>query len=668
VLFSSHKALFFFLKTGYLMLLFRFKTIFFFGLVVTFFFGGCRAEGVRNHLAKDLAFWIHHQQDKDSTLSFLEGERLLARHPDWPLLGVLQRKMERQLETEKISPQRLASFFRSRPPQTAEGWMIFFKALKQIKKMAELRLRVRNYWHKARMSADDEKTFLAQYKRFLSPYDHRVRLRFMIFSFQPQNLRRLMAYLDRSHKVITSFAADCLEGKGSMVNQWKTLSRALRTREVVIWAYLQYLRKKKDFKTLIRTFLTLPKKLSDSHHFYKLRILVGRELLEEGKFQKAYDVLRQHHVSPSRHNLFCGDLEWHAGWVALSYLDQPRKARNHFECFLKTANKTPISLSRGHYWLGRAFERLGYKQNARRAYLQATKHPAAFYGQMALQKLGRPFRIGLVKSVYVPLKKRHQFASKPMVRAVKLLKDMGVEAEAWVLQFLAALKRQMKDCDERCLLLELASQTHPFMVVELSRNLWVKDIKLPLFTFAYPIRHVEKCVLPEQALILTTIYRETFFNPQMRGHAGEYGLMQIMPETAKALARTLGHPFSVNRLWNPDYNAKLGAHYLRKHLDTFNQNYLLAVASYNAGPGRVNYWIRLLGTPEKPKFQGKGRLKDTHERVVHWIESLDYTTVRDYVQRFAETFPIYLQRLGLSARTISAKMPGYVFMHESGRS
>jgi soluble lytic murein transglycosylase len=112
--------------------------------------------------------------------------------------------------------------------------------------------------------------------------------------------------------------------------------------------------------------------------------------------------------------------------------------------------------------------------------------------------------------------------------------------------------------------------------------------------------------------------------------------MQLMPATAKETARSLGMSYSKHKLTGDhEYNIRLGRGYLSSMIDKFSGSYVLALASYNAGPGAVQRWIRDNGNPRQ---QGVDP--------VDWIEMIPYRETRDYVQRVMANLQVYRQRLG----------------------
>ena len=109
------------------------------------------------------------------------------------------------------------------------------------------------------------------------------------------------------------------------------------------------------------------------------------------------------------------------------------------------------------------------------------------------------------------------------------------------------------------------------------------------------------------------------------------GLMQLMPATASSTAAKLGQPFSMPRLMTDGlYNIELGRGYLQNLIEDFGGSYALAIASYNAGPGRIRQWLAEYGDPRGGKID-----------MVDWIETIPIDETRLYVQRVLENLQVY---------------------------
>ncbi|TJW69411.1 MAG: lytic transglycosylase domain-containing protein, partial [Mesorhizobium sp.] len=139
-----------------------------------------------------------------------------------------------------------------------------------------------------------------------------------------------------------------------------------------------------------------------------------------------------------------------------------------------------------------------------------------------------------------------------------------------------------------------------------------------------------------KALAYAIARQESEFNIGAISSAGARGLLQLMPGTAKQLAKKAGMTFSQARLTtDAGYNATLGSAFLGEQLDRFNGSYVLTFAGYNAGPNRAAQWVAKYGDP-------RGRDVDA---VVDWIERIPYTETRGYVQRVMENYEVYKMRI-----------------------
>ena len=139
----------------------------------------------------------------------------------------------------------------------------------------------------------------------------------------------------------------------------------------------------------------------------------------------------------------------------------------------------------------------------------------------------------------------------------------------------------------------------------------------------------------ERALQLAVTRQESQFDIKAKSHAGALGVMQLMPATAKYVARKHKWRYSRTRLTrDPDYNSQLGTAYLAELLDKYKGSYIMALAAYNAGTPRVRKWVRDYGDPRKAEIDP-----------IDWIEMIPISETRNYVLRIMEGLQVYRQRL-----------------------
>lgn len=138
-----------------------------------------------------------------------------------------------------------------------------------------------------------------------------------------------------------------------------------------------------------------------------------------------------------------------------------------------------------------------------------------------------------------------------------------------------------------------------------------------------------------RALALAISRRESEFDPAARSHADARGLMQVLPSTAKLVAKELALEFEASKLIaDPAYNVTIGSAYLARMVKEFGPSIALIASGYNAGPNRPKRWIEEFGDPRQDSVD-----------VVDWVETIPFAETRTYVMRVAEGVVIYRAKL-----------------------
>src|SRR5262249_824470 len=146
-----------------------------------------------------------------------------------------------------------------------------------------------------------------------------------------------------------------------------------------------------------------------------------------------------------------------------------------------------------------------------------------------------------------------------------------------------------------------------------------------LIDAGYPVSDTPSNLAVEKPLALAITRQESEFDREAKSPSGALGMMQLLPRTAKEVAKRNDMNFSRDRLFEPNYNMTLGSLYLNRLLNSYDGSYVMAIAAYNAGPGNVRGWAHEFGTPGK-----------NTDSVVNWIEKIPFYETRNYVQRVLE--------------------------------
>lgn len=359
---------------------------------------------------------------------------------------------------------------------------------------------------------------------------------------------------------------------------------------------------------------------------------LARTLLRAGDFASAYAVADGFAGTGGEARL---DADFLAAFLALRRLDRPDQAEPHLRALL-TLSASAITQSRGHYWLARLAEVRHQPDQARAEYLAAAAYPATYYGQLAAMALGESPQARVRAAILPPAPPARvaDFVDHELARAAVWLVAWGESGRAQ--SFLLRLDDTLADPAERLLTARLAESLGlPQTAIGVARRAGRDG--LTLLPQGWPMAaSIPAGSGVEPALVLGVIRQESSFDTATVSPAGARGLMQLMPATAAEVAAKQGlHLGPTTLTADPQTNILLGATYLAGLLARFQGAVPLAVAAYNAGPGRVTDWLSGYGDP---RAAGGPEMID-------WIEEIPFGETRNYVQRVLENQTVYRAEL-----------------------
>ena len=315
-------------------------------------------------------------------------------------------------------------------------------------------------------------------------------------------------------------------------------------------------------------------------------------------------------------------------------MDDPTTALGHFQNH-DNAVESPISQGRAGYWQGRALEAMGDAEGAAKAYAMGAEYQTSFYGLLAAERGGIPFDEKLAGAAPEQDWRSSPLARAPLFEAGLLLQASGELSTAE--RFWTHLAEQLVPEDIALLGQAAIDVGQPHIAVMIGKRAAQRGLEVPAPYYALHSL-VEKDLPMATEMTLAIARRESEFDPNVQSGVGARGLMQIMPATARDVARDLGisGQHTTDRLTaDPDYNARLGATYLSQMAGLFDGNVSMMSAAYNAGPSRPRRWMATYGDPRKGEID-----------IVDWIEMIPFRETQNYVMRVTESLPVYRARLG----------------------
>ncbi|SOZ14884.1 putative SOLUBLE LYTIC MUREIN TRANSGLYCOSYLASE PRECURSOR TRANSMEMBRANE PROTEIN [Cupriavidus taiwanensis] len=247
------------------------------------------------------------------------------------------------------------------------------------------------------------------------------------------------------------------------------------------------------------------------------------------------------------------------------------------------------------YWYGRALKADGRDTEAQQNFQQIAGQ-FNFYGQLASEELGN--RITLPPRTTVSEAEAMAMRARPGFQRAQKFYAMNLRFEGnreWNWELRNMSDRELLAAAEYARRLELLDRT----VNSADRTRNEHDFAL---RFLMPYRDIMQRATDEVGLDMAWVYglirQESRFIMNARSSAGAHGLMQVMPATAKYVARKIGmSDFSPSMMGDPTINIQLGTNYLNMVLTDLDSSWTLASAAYNAGPGRPKAWRSTLARP-----------------------------------------------------------------------
>ncbi|RWD81482.1 lytic transglycosylase domain-containing protein [Mesorhizobium sp.] len=549
--------------------------------------------------------------------------------PGWPGMIALRKNSERALYRENPPPQVVVQAFGRSQPLTPEGVIVLARSQVALGNQPAARAVLVPFWRSEKLEEKDETAIIKEFGALIPAADHRFRMERMFYADRPSSALRIAGLAGAQQLADAWAAAD--KGDKNAAKLLKAVPAAQRSAGY-FFAEAEYLRKQQKFGDAAAIVMKAPTdrdSLVDPEAWWVERRVLSRELVDQGDMKTAYRIVSMHAAeSPGS----AAEAEFHAGWYALRGLNDPAGAAAHFSRIADLA-QGPVSLSRAYYWLGRAAE-VGGPGSAKDYFTRAAAYGTTFYGQLAGERVGlRTLNIAYPKPSAAD---RQSFEAREAVNAIRRLQEAGYDRYAETLY--RDLAGQLTSPGELALLAVLAEkQGNHFMALKVGKIAAQRGIDVG--ALSHPLG-----VIPDsanisgsgKALAYAIARQESEFNVGAISSAGARGLLQLMPGTARQLAKKAGMIFSQARLTSDaGYNATLGSAFLGEQLDRFNGSYVLTFAGYNAGPNRAAQWVAKYGDP---------RGKDV-DAIVDWIERIPYTETRSYVQRVMENYEVYKMRI-----------------------
>jgi soluble lytic murein transglycosylase len=590
------------------------------------------------NIASALETWRVLRQS--SNYRFADYGGFLIANPDWPDAARMRSWAEKSMQPGENSATVVAFFSRDKP-KTGNGWARLAEAYSATGRGMEALDAARQAWRSADLSSADEQAIWSRFGGSFTRADSDARADALLFARKADDAARFLSSSSPDRQaafaariVMQQNSADAESRYGTVISQVTRDAGLMMDRA----RYLIANHHPALAEQLAAREHNFTYKPADPERFYGMLIELAGDAVGERDWQTAYNIasgiddVLPTGVSIADEPIDVRDdyttLAWLAGSAALDRLHWPTGAIAMFDRYAQGGKSLQVR-TKGNYWAGRAALAGGRSQESNSYFQRAAPYPDLFYGQLALERLGRsmtPPPTAMPQYVTTQTQ-RDSFNGRRLVEAIKLLGQQGHSAEQAL--FVRALSESLDNDGDRNLAVELSGQIRrQDLAVWTSRMARVKGSNFYVRQ-AYP-------TLPSSvsgglwSLAHGISRQESSFDPYAVSHAGALGMMQLMTGTAREQAGKMGVGFDSYRLIrDPAFNVMIGSAYFQRLLNNWNGSVPLAVAAYNAGSGNVRKWIARNGDP-------RGQVD-----MLKWIEAIPYSETRAYVQRVIENSVVY---------------------------
>ena len=584
------------------------------------------SKKIKNNLAKNLIKWRWlAASDGLSDINTLKN--FYIANKAWPNINKIRKKIEAKISINNHKIEML--WFQENPPKSGIGKIKLAEMLIKNNFKEEGYWLLNQAWINHTFSYSEEKYILSRYKKVILEDSNSKRIERLIWNKSWGSTRRQLKRVNSDIKLLSSAKINLARRRGNVDNAIKKVPKNLLSEESLVYERIKWRRRARleksslDLLLKYNNLITHPKKWWVEVNYH------SRKQISYKNYKTAINILKRHNKNT---DIFYYKSSWLIGWLALTFEKDPKTAYESFTKMFENV-KTPISKARSSFWAGKSAEISGDNVSANIWYERAAAFPSTFYGQLAIKKNNQKFFIPDINE-NISKEDIAKFIKDPLIQALVILNQAN--HKKLLKTFTRKIIHDLGTTKNTLMLINLLNQINKTsLAIYAGRKAVYKNIYLPSLNFPLPDNKLLKIYKDNSYIPLNVALaisrQESAFDKKAISRAGARGLMQLMPRTARITAKKINHKYiRKNLILKPSYNIKLGSYYFKQMLEKFEGSYVLALASYNAGPNRVKRWLKTYGDPRKDNIDQ-----------VTWIELIPISETRNYVQRVLEGVYMY---------------------------
>ena len=588
------------------------------------------SKKAKNKTLYNLINYLYLKQPSNAA-SFYDYLSFINSNPEYPRISRLKYLAEHKINFKTSSHKSIIKWFDGKEPLSDFGKIKLGEIYIDQGNLEKGSKLIKEGWIKAKLSKYDLRYLRKKYKKIITVEDNIKRADWHAWEGKHWDVQRMLRYLPKDETALYRARQLLMSRSYGVDSAIAKVPERFKNDVGLQYDRLKWRRRRGRVDSSLEILFKVPDdpiKLIRPDIWWKERAILARSLIYKKRYALAYKVASNHSLSQGAEY---AQGEWLSGWVALTFLNDPNLSLIHFKNFYENVSY-PISLSRGAYWLARAYKKINNTNKYEEWLSEASKYLNTYYGQLAFIEL-YPDKGFKLEDQPVPSKDYEKiFNNHVLIKTVKLLHEL--DKTKYTKDFLKHLALLDIDKGSEILAGKLSVEIgrYDFAIQIAKRASYEKRFYNQL---NYPVIETPKIVnnktMPKSELVLSVIRQESEFDTKANSSAGARGMMQLMTYTAKLVSKQAKLPYSKAKLKSdPIYNIKLGSYYLATLLEDYEGSYPFALAAYNAGPKRVKYWKKINKNPQKGQIS-----------YIDWIELIKFKETRNYVQRVLENVNVY---------------------------
>ena len=586
------------------------------------------SKNINNETARETLNWLSFYNGA-SNLTFSDYKEYLKENSNWPEIEKIKLLAETKISF-KDNYGELIDYFNNHPPKSGWGLIYLGNAFLNIGKIEKGKELIINGYIEGNFTRNEQSQIIKTFKSILNKEHHEKRIDRLLWDGKYRTAARLIKYVDKNYQKLFEARIGLISFAGGVDNLIKQVPDELKDNPGLVYDRINWRIKKRKYDSALELLLDINKSNSSQlvrpDKFWNKKNFLIRRLIDRHNYNTAYKLAINHGLVGSKD---IAEAEWLAGWIALTFLNNPESAHLHFQEIWNVSSR-PISKARAAYWMGKTLEAVSNSSDAQSWYKKASYYSLTFYGQLAASKLKEKklFKPKLVE--YTEANSTDYKENRSIYLSISLLNEF--DRPKLVKKFIWDLANRDQDSIAINSVKTAKDIGRDDFAVQAGKILYYNHTILDPLSFPQIDRpKFGKIIFPDQNLIHSVTRQESQFDPKAGSYAGAKGLMQLMPYTAKRISNGLKLEYTKSKLTeDPKYNVILGSAYLDKLLSNYNGSYILSLAAYNAGESRVSRWINKYGDPRKDDITSE-----------NWIELIPFNETRNYVQRVMENIQVY---------------------------